>query len=62
MKENKDIRPVNSKGLYHGYQEWYYMNGNVKLRCMCKNGLVCGYFEWHSTEYRSIKRTIFKII
>ena len=62
MKQNKDIITRNSKELFHGYQEQYHKNGNVKVRCMCKNGLVCGYFEWHSTEYRSIKRTIFKII
>ena len=43
MKEN--ITPRNKRGQYHGYQEWYYYNGKLGLRCNKRNGNSDGYRE-----------------
>jgi hypothetical protein len=48
MKENKDIESKNSKGEYHGYQEWCWGNGEIKCRGMAKNDKELGYFESHN--------------
>ena len=51
---NKDIKNYNSKGEWHGHQEWYYNNGKVAHRGTSKNTRDIGYNEWHSskrTEY-----------
>lgn len=59
----KDIRTVlsmnrNSKGQYHGYQEWYSNSlTKVLYRGNFKNDIRIGYVEYHS-----IKKTIFLII
>jgi hypothetical protein len=54
-KTKKDIRPRNSKGQLHGYQEWYASTGEIQLRGISKNGDDIGYQEFHSniqeTEY-----------
>ena len=50
----KNIRPANSKGKWHGYQEWYYVDDTIMHRCNYKNGLRIGYEEWHmdkKTDY-----------
>ena len=52
----KDIRNYNSKGKWHGYQEWYYPNGNIAHRGISKNIRDIGYNEWHSS-----KRTTYSI-
>jgi len=51
-----DIRNNNTKGELHGYQEWYYSNGEFYLRGVWKNGQLHRYQEWHDignkqTEY-----------
>jgi hypothetical protein len=50
----KSIRNYNSKGEYHGYQEWY-LNGKLQLRCMIKNDTLYGYSEWHDDKIYYIK-------
>ena len=47
MNEKKDIITKNSNGEYHGYQEYYIVLNNLRVRCMAKNGLPVGYTEWH---------------
>ena len=47
---------MNSKGHYHGYQEWYASDGKMCLRGNSKNGRDIGYNERHYT-----KRTTFDI-
>jgi hypothetical protein len=46
----------NSKGEWHGYQEWYYTTGNIARRGISKNIRDIGYNEWHSS-----KRTTYSI-
>ena len=43
----KDINPINNNNQTHGYQEWYWSNGKLWLRCIMKNGLDIGYEENH---------------
>jgi len=52
MKEHKEIITKNSKGQYHGYQEVYrsISQNIIDIRCMCKNNLYIGYFEWHPSK------------
>lgn len=46
--KDKTINNKNSKGQYHGYQEWYRDNGSIlKLRVVMKHGLEIGYEEWY---------------
>ncbi len=50
MKENIITR--NSKGQYHGYQEWYSFYDNsaickLSYRAMWNNGKRIGYIECH---------------
>jgi len=47
MNEKKDIITKNSNGEYHGYQEYYILLNNLRVRCMAKNGVPVGYTEWH---------------
>ena len=47
MNEKKDIITKNSNGEYHGYQEYYILLNNLRVRCMAKNGQLIGYVEWH---------------
>ena len=42
----QDIENRNTKGYFHGYQEWYD-NSKIRLRAMCKNGRPVGYLENH---------------
>ena len=49
---NKDItielrNTRNSKGQYHGYQEWYTHSGEMVYRGNSRNGSDVGYQEWH---------------
>jgi len=46
MKE--EINKYNSKGQYHGYNEWYNVDGSLRIRTNWKNGRVFGYFEYHA--------------
>jgi hypothetical protein len=52
----KTIYNYNSKGEWHGHQEWYYNNGMLGRRGTSKNTRDIGYNEWHSS-----KRTIYSI-
>lgn len=62
IKQNykKSIQPTNSKGQYHGYQQWYnsHVDGDDTLwfRVMYKNNQPIGYFESFKTH-----RTIYYI-
>ena len=47
MERKKDIRNKDSKGVFHGYQQWYSGNGTLWLRTMAKNDLPIGYSEGH---------------
>ena len=47
--KKKDIRPANSKGQYHGYQEWY-VGDSLALRNVIKNGRIMGYLERHMAK------------
>jgi hypothetical protein len=53
----KNIINRNSKGEYHGYQEWYWKDNTLRNRGNCNNGKLIGYSEYHV-----IKQTIFNII
>ncbi len=46
---NKETEPKNSKGGFHGYQEWYWDTDCKFLwyRGKWKNGLEIGYEEYH---------------
>jgi len=44
---NKDIKPLDSNGDFHGYQEWYRANNKLWLRAEAKHGRGFGYQEWH---------------
>ena len=52
MKNNKEIQPKNSKGKFHGYQEWYWDIECNRLwhRGKYKNGNPIGYEDYHSDE------------
>ena len=43
---NKDITNTNSKGQYHGYQEWYCYDKLI-LKANYKNDNPIGYHEIH---------------
>ena len=62
--KNKNIRPANSKGLFHGYQEHYsFFNDEyfLNIRCMAKNNKKIGYVEDHFNELGKYKKTSFHI-
>jgi hypothetical protein len=44
MKKNKNIRKIKNN-KYHGYQEWYNIYGQLRLRCFMRNDLEVGYEE-----------------
>ena len=46
----KTIINRNSKGEYHGYQEWYY-HQKLGYRGKWKNGLEIGYEESHTWKH-----------
>ena len=41
----KNIATKNSKGQYHGYQQWYWLDGKINYRGNRKNGEFIGYQE-----------------
>ncbi len=41
----KDITNRDYKGQLHGYQEWYYSNGNLVLKCYYNNYIEVDYEE-----------------
>ena len=43
---NKEIKNINDKGLYHGYQQWF-INNKHRLRGNFKNNSMVGYLEYH---------------
>ncbi len=51
----KGITNRNDKGLYHGYQEWYFSNGNIGLKGFWYNGIEVDYEEFHYYSGRLIK-------
>ncbi len=53
---NKNIRTYNTKGEYHGYQEWYWKSDVLIFRGNWKNGNAVGYSDWHN-----IKETLYHI-
>jgi hypothetical protein len=55
---DKDIRNTNSKGKFHGCQEWYNSSGELAYRGNYKNNIDIGYQEYH---LKSIKQTHFHI-
>ena len=59
MNNDKSIMSRNKNGDLHGYQEHYYKN-ILYLRCMTKNRLAVGYYEWHDNN-NIIRRTNFYI-
>lgn len=44
---NKEIKQFNYKNQLHGYQEWYYINNNPRLKGNFKNNRPVGYVELH---------------
>ena len=46
-----DIRNVNYKEQYHGYQEWYW-GDELWFRCNYKNGNPIGYREYYYSKQR----------
>ncbi len=44
----KTIINKNSKRQYHGHQQWYWINAELKYRGCWKNGVILGYQEWHN--------------
>ena len=53
----KNIKPLNDKGLPHGYWERYYNNGSLAFKCFFNNGKKIGYSEsyWNNDELRTKK-------
>ncbi len=50
----KSIINENSKGLLHGYQETYWSNGQLWLKCFYNNGIIADYEEryWFNGKLR----------
>ena len=46
MENKKEIKEINSYGQLHGYQEWYNIYGQLRLRCFMRNDKEIGYEEW----------------
>jgi hypothetical protein len=46
MVKNKNIKTNDSKGEFHGYQEWY-KDDKLWVRANAKHGRGFGYQEWH---------------
>ena len=61
MKENKNIRSINNLGELHGYQEWYWLDSNLYLRCVTNKARIVGYYECHKASYETQLQTIFYI-
>ena len=58
LKIKDDIKPRNSKGELHGYQEAYsHFDNTIRYRGVCKNNDDIGYQEYH----RDVKETEFYI-
>ncbi len=53
----KNVININDKGLYHGYQERYWIDGKLITKCFCNNGVFLDYQEWynHSVNYKLTK-------
>jgi hypothetical protein len=43
----KNITNRNNKGQRHGYQEWYWNDGDLWYRGSYKNGRLIRYEEYH---------------
>jgi hypothetical protein len=49
--DKRTIKSFNSKGQHHGYQEWYWDNGDkLRIRGYAKHGQANGYQEWYSNK------------
>jgi len=48
--KNKNIKPKDKNGDFHGYQEWYWTTGELLLRGKYIHGLEIGYEEFHQTS------------
>jgi hypothetical protein len=44
----KEITNINSKGEFHGYQQWYWDGDGLIYRGNYKNYLRIGYTEWYN--------------
>jgi len=44
----KDIEPKDKRGRLHGYQQWYWTNGELKFRGKLIHYVEIGYQEWHN--------------
>ncbi len=55
----KNIENLNSKGQYHGYQEWYYSNGELWYKGFCYNGELVDYEEFHYYNSKLILKRFF---
>jgi len=51
----KNIINTNNNFEFHGYNEWYWNNGKLRLRTNFKNKFVIGYAEWHQYKQTSYK-------
>ena len=53
MRAKEDIEPRDKNDEHHGYQEWYYHNGNISLRGKWIHGDSIGYQELHRKYFDS---------
>ena len=53
MKQKQDKESLDSNGKWHGYQEWYNIYGQLRLRVLMKHGAEIGYEEYHGTKSTS---------
>ncbi len=43
----KNITNKNDKGQWDGYQEYYWSNGDLIVKCFFNNGVLVDYQEFH---------------
>ncbi len=60
VTNRKDITNRNSKGKYHGYQEWYLV-GNLWYKCFYNNGVDIDYAEGYCFGGGELKNKSFHI-
>ncbi len=57
----KGITNRNDKGLYHGYIELYWRDGELRFKCFFNNGIKVDYQEYYSWHNGKLKSKIFHI-
>ncbi len=55
----KDITNRNDKGQRHGYQERYWYNGNLGVKCFYNNGTHVDYVEWYHLKGKLARKTFY---